>query len=254
MLCAEKTKAMRIKYILLCLLCLTGLACTKEDARNEASSGNGKGGSLAKFTIVGDYLYMLNGAGLDAYSLTDAGNPEFKSSIPVDWGAETLFPYNDKLFVGSQNGMFIYSLENPSVPAKLGQAQHLRSCDPVVANDTMAFVTLRGNACGPATDGLYVYDVKDVTSPNLVKTVEMPTPSGLGLNDSLLYICQQSYGLSVYSIKNPASPVLLKQLTDAYFEDVIVYYNLLICYVKSGLQLYDISSPADPVLVNSLEN
>ncbi len=29
-----------------------------------------KAASLAKFTIVGDYLYMLNGAGLDAYSMT----------------------------------------------------------------------------------------------------------------------------------------------------------------------------------------
>lgn len=245
---------MKLKYTLLVVLCTGWMACSKEGARNEASAGGGKGGSLAKFTIVGNHLYVLNGSELNTYLIKETGVPELQGGVTVDWGAETLFPYRDKLFVGSQNGMFIYSLQNPSTPAKLGQAQHLRACDPVVANDSVAFVTLKGNACGPATDGLYVYDIKNINTPLLVKTVEMSTPSGIGLNDSILYVCRQYNGLSVYNVQNPAEPVLRKEITDTYFEDVIVYHTLLICYVQNGLQLYDISSPAHPVLLNSLEN
>ncbi|MBX3257054.1 MAG: hypothetical protein KF862_23160 [Chitinophagaceae bacterium] len=245
---------MKSKYFLVILLWCTGLSCTKDGVQREASSGSGKGGSLAKFTIVGNYLYILRGSELDTYNIENPETPAFGSSVHIDWGVETLFPYNDKLFIGSQNGMFIYSLNDPATPALLGQAQHLRSCDPVVANDSVAFVTLRGNACGPATDGLYVYDVKDITKPTLVKTVEIPTPSGLGLNDSILYVCQQQHGLSVYNIENPGSPLLRREITDAYFEDVIVYYNILICYVNNGLRLYDISTPSNPVLLTSLEN
>lgn len=245
---------MKSKYFFFLLLCWTATSCEKDGLKSDAATGTGKGGSLAKFTIVGNYLYVLNANDVVAYNIENPARPAFQSSVMVDWGAETLFPYNDKLFIGSQNGMFIYSLNEPAAPSKIGQAQHLRACDPVVANDSVAFVTLRGNACGPATDGLYVYNIKDITKPLLTKTVEMRTPSGLGLNDSILYVCQQQNGLSVYNVKQPANPLLRKTITDTYFEDVIVYNNILVCYVLKGLQLYDISSPADPVLLTSLEN
>lgn len=244
---------MKSKYLLFILMCCAVMSCSKDGLKNEAA-GTGKGGSLAKFTIVGNYLYILNGGNLAAYNIENPAAPKFQSSILVDWGIETLFPYNDKLFIGSQNGMFIYGLDEPATPARLGQVQHFRACDPVVANDSVAFVTLRGNACGPATDGLYVYDIKDVTNPLLKKTVEIPSPSGLGLNDSILYVCQQNNGLSVYNVKEPFGPMLRKKIDDVYFQDVIVYNNILVCYVLTGLQLYDISTPADPVLLTSLEN
>ena len=149
--------------------------------------------------------------------------------------------------------MFIYSLANPENPVFLSEAIHVRSCDPVVANDSIAFVTLRGNTrCGPATDGLYIHNVKDILNPVLIKTVEMPTPHGLGLKDSLLYICQQQNGLSVYNVNQPDNPVLRNTITNDYFNDVIVYGDLLICYVQSGLKLYDISSPANPLLLSTI--
>jgi hypothetical protein len=72
----------------------------------------------------------------------------------------------------------------------------------------------------------------------LIKTVEMPTPHGLGLKDSLLYICQQENGLSIYNVKDPAKPVLRSTISNEYFNDVIIYDDLLICYVQSGVKYH----------------
>lgn len=243
-----------LKYIgLFVLIVLVNINCSKDAASNNAS-GTGSGGSLARFTIVGNYLYIAGGWSLGVYDITNP-EPILRSEIPLPWNTETIFPYEDKLFIGSQTGMFIYSLTKPDAPELLGSATHVRSCDPVVANDSIAFVTLRGNsACGPATDGLYVHNIKDITKPVLIKTVEMPTPHGLGLKDSLLYICQQENGLSIYNVQHPESPVLRITIKDDYFNDVIVYDNLLICYVQSGLKLLDISKPASPKVLSTVMN
>lgn len=246
-----------LKYIsALALIGLLYINCSKDSGTNNESAGgnSGTGGSLARFTIVGNYLYIANTGSLKVFDISKT-TPELESEIPLAWNAETIFPYEDKLFIGSTNGMFIYSITKPATPELLGQASHVRSCDPVVANDSIAFVTLRGNTvCGPATDGLYIHNIKDITKPVLIKTVEMPTPHGLGLKDSLLYICQQENGLSVYNVKHPESPVLRTTIEDDYFNDVIVYNNLLICYVQSGLKLFDISKPAAPKVLSTVMN
>ena len=117
------------------------IACEKNTNSTDTSS-TGKGGSLARFTIVGNYLYLVDYATLEVYDISTTY--AFKrSSVFVGFSIETIFPYKDKLFVGSRDGMFIYSLADPKKPVKIGAARHLRSCDPVVGNDTLSFVTLR---------------------------------------------------------------------------------------------------------------
>jgi len=240
---------------LIILIVAVNVTCSKESATNNNPSGNtGTGGSLARFTIVGNYLYIASGFQLNVFEVSKPA-PAFKSSVPLAGNSETIFPYNDKLFIGSTTGMFVYSLSKPAEPKFLGQAVHVRSCDPVVANDSIAFITLRGNsACGPATDGLYIHNIKDILNPVLIKTIEMPTPHGLGLKDSLLYICQQENGLSIYNVKDPGNPVLRNTISNDYFNDVIIYNDLLICYVQSGIKLFDVNAPAEPRLLSTVMN
>ena len=59
------------------------------------------------------------------------------------WNVETIFPFKDKLFIGSQNGMFVYNINNADNPSLVGQFSHVQSCDPVIADDDYAYVTLR---------------------------------------------------------------------------------------------------------------
>ena len=149
----------------------------------------------------------------------------------------------------------LYSLSDPAKPALSGQAQHLRSCDPVVANDSFAYVTLRsGTPCGTATDGLYTYDITDITNPVLLNTLEMSTPSGLAVTGKIVYVCRKTNGLSIVDVTKTTEPVILKTIEDADFEDVIVYQNLLICYVSTGIRMYDISAPENPVYISTVAN
>jgi hypothetical protein len=238
-----------MKWIVSLFLIALFSSCEKtgDNTAVAASSASGTGGSLARFTIVGNTLYLADVSTLKSYDITDAKNVIEKSITYIRFGVETIFPYKDKLFIGSRDGMYIYSIKDPVNPVLLGEARHGRACDPVVANDTIAFVTLTGGSpCGPAEDGLYVHDIRDVLKPVLLKKEAVATPAGLGLSGDILYICQKTNGLSIYNIKNPAVPVFIKKLTGHYFSDVIPYNDLLICYVSNGLVLYNIADKKNP--------
>ena len=222
-----------------CLTIFFFISCNK-DGGDSASSETGTGGSLARFTISGNYLYLADYSSLRVFDISNPSATVEKPQVPVGLGVETIFPYKDKLFIGSVQGMYIYSLANPAAPVMLGSALHIRSCDPVVANDTISYSTLQGSsACGPAESGLYIYDIKTITAPVLKKLLPLSTPFGLGLADSVVFICRGANGLSAVNVKNPANPAVMYTMNDGYYMDVIPYNNLLICYVKTGIIIYD---------------
>ena len=245
------------KLIIICVLVsMANLACDKQaSAPSGSSSGTGTGGSLARFTIVGNTLYMVDYMSLKVYNITDPANTTHIRTKTIGRNIETIFSYKDALFMGSSEGVYIYSLQDPLNPIELGRATHARSCDPVVANDSIAYVTLRGGtACGPAQDGLYIHSVKNPANIQMIKLYLMGTPKGLGLKDNFLYVCQLQQGLSVLDVTDPLNPVEVKKITGSEFHDVIPFGNLLICYVTGGLALYDITQPGNPVFVRSIVN
>ncbi len=144
----DTLKLLKFLFVLLVFTFLAG--CTKENASNGDNSASGKGGSLAKFTLSGNYLYVVDNSVLYTYDVSDSKNPVLQDQTYIDATSETIFPYKDKLFIGTTTGMFIYAIQQNGRPAYLGSASHVRSCDPVVSNDTVAYVTLSGNnRCGP---------------------------------------------------------------------------------------------------------
>jgi hypothetical protein len=245
------------RYIFLFAIVFLFTTCEKntDASATAATTTTGTGGSLARFTITGNFLYLVDINSLKTYDITDPERPVEYPPISLTSIVETIFPYKDKLFIGSRDGMFIYSIDIPTKPVLVGSALHVRSCDPVVANDSIAFVTLLGgNPCGPAQDGLYIHNIKDITKPVLIKTEPIPTPTGLGLAGSILYVCQKANGMSIYDVSAPAAPVLRKKIGSYAFEDVIPYNNLLICYIKTGLVLYDITDKVNPVELTVINN
>src|SRR5258705_13391206 len=174
-----------------CLAMFLFTACNKESASSAPDAAStGTGGSLARFTISGNYLYLADYAWLKVFDISNPGNPVERPEVPVGFAVETIFPYKDKLFIGSKQGMFVYSLTDPGAPSKLGSVLHIRSCDPVVANDSISFSTLQGGSrCGPAESGLYVYAIRNITTPVLKKLLPLSTPYGLGLQGSVVVIC-----------------------------------------------------------------
>ncbi len=236
-------------------------ACEKADStsgsgdKGTASGTTGQGGSLARFTIASNYLYVVDNQKLYTYSLAVSENPQLKGNTDVGFNVETIYSYKDKLFIGSSSAMYIYSLSDPAHPAKLAQASHVRACDPVVANDSLAYVTVRsGSRCGGNTNALMVYDVKYITQPLLRNTVPMTSPWGLGIKGNRLYVCDGMNGLNIYDITDPVYPKLLKQLAGETFYDVIIADDLLVCMIQGGTALYTLGANDAVTLMAKITN
>lgn len=249
----------KIFFVLVTLIVLAIGACTKDNAINSLAPGGsgtiGAGGSLARFTIIGNYLYTIDRNNLGVFDISAPNQPIFVRKVNIGFDIETIFPFKNKLFIASNSGMFIYSLNNPAMPVMESSVAHFTGCDPVVANDSMAYLTIRGgNQCGSSINVLNVYDIRDIKFPKLVNSLEMTNPYGLGLKDSVLYICDNGAGLRVMSLKDPENPLQLTLISEDAYLDVIPTGDLLIGMLKDGIAFLDITDPENPKKLSSLKN
>ncbi|PSR11674.1 MAG: hypothetical protein DA408_14615 [Bacteroidetes bacterium] len=188
------------------------------------TGGVGIGGSLARFTIIGDYLYTVGHSQLDVISLLQPRQPQRVNTINLGWGIETIFPYQDKLFIGSNSGMFIFDNSNPAAPTQLSAFAHARACDPVFVKDNYAYVTLRdGNTCDGFVNQMDLVDITDLTNPKLEKSFPMDNPHGLTIRGNSLILCEGTHGLKAFDISDPLTldQHLLDTYTDVHAVDAI---------------------------------
>ena len=244
-----------IYLFVLIIIASQHLSCTKESVGKLFSGNTGKGGSLARFTIAGNYLYTVDKTDLKVFNISNHSLPELKSTTNVGFEIETIYPFQDKLFIGSTSVVHIFSIENPEFPQKLSTAispQVLRRCDPVVAKDSVAYATLRTNgACGGTQSLLAVYDIRDVLNPLPVAQVPVTEPYGLGYADNALYVCDR-WSMIVFDITKPYEPILVTQVSGSEFYDVIPQGNTLVCWINGGVSLYDITERLNPKLITTI--
>ncbi len=245
-----------MRSFIFCLTIALSFYGCKKDFNASAGPIAGQGGSTARFAISGNYLYTVSENTLTSYSISNAADPVLENKQQIGFGIETIYPFGDKLFIGSTSEVHIFSLEDPARPAKLSTAispSVLRRCDPVVAKDTVAFATLRTNAeCGGFQSILAIYDIKTITNPVQRQSLMLDAPYGLGYADSVLYVCDAP-GLKLFNIKNPYQTFFIKALQDGEFFDVIPYGDLLFCWTKTGAIIYNITDPANPQKLSTIQ-
>jgi len=213
----------------------------------------GIAGSMSRFSIINNYLYAVNTSSIKVLDISTVNDPQLRNTISAGWNIETIYPFQNKLFLGSSNGMFIFDISNPVAPAREGFAGHFRACDPVVADNTYAFVTLRaGTFCQGTNNQLDVINVQNVMSPQLVKTYGLTNPHGLAKDGDLLFICDGSDGLKVYNTSNVFSLQLLGRVKNIETYDVIAWNNRLLVVAKGGLYQYNYSNPSSLSLISKL--
>ncbi|WP_336517417.1 hypothetical protein [Pollutibacter soli] len=230
--------------------------CANADFSNGNSSPNspyGMGGSMARFTLMNNNLYTVSNSHLNVFNISNAEDPNFKKDIMLGWDVETIYPFKDKLFIGSMSGMFIYSVSNPDEPQQLGTFSHARSCDPVVADDDFAYVTLRsGTECLGFINQLDVLDIKDIMQPSLLKTYPLTNPRGLSKDGNYLLICDGDDGLKIFNATDRNNLELLStiSLKDTY--DVIAWRGVALVVAQDGLYQYEYSDPSAPKLISKI--
>jgi len=226
---------------------------TADISGNYASPNvGGLGGSMARFTLVGDYLYTVTTSTLQVFDVSNPWEPDFKSNANPNVGnVETIFPFKDKLFIGANSGMAIYDIGTAGTPQKLGSFVHATSCDPVIADDHYAYITLRsGNVCQNFTNQLEVVDISNLLAPSLKKTYQLFNPHGLSKDGSLLFVCDGKEGLKVYDAANVMELKLIKHITGIETFDVIAWKKKALVVAREGLYQFDYTDPKDIRLIS----
>jgi hypothetical protein len=220
-----------------------------------SGSGTGIGGSMARFGIKDNVLYILEQNSLKIFSIINKTVPVKTSEIHIGWNIETMFLNENYMFLGTTTGMVIYDITVPLSPVNKSFFTHARSCDPVIVDDTLAFVTLRtGTNCGGANNSLSVVNIIDINLPKLVKTYSLSNPHGLGKDGDLLFICDGQAGLKIYNCSD------VRHITDHMVFgypninafDVIPIDGVLVLIGEDGLFQYNYSNIQNISLLSTI--
>ncbi|MCU0390301.1 MAG: hypothetical protein MUE81_04225 [Thermoflexibacter sp.] len=233
-----KKKHYFFKSLMIAILLWSLYACTKEGF-SDAGGSTGKGGSLARFAIVGDYLYTVDNTSLRVFDIKNKVEPQFIGSQNLGFGIETIFPYSRKLFLGANDGMYIVDIDKPNEPKVLSIYRHIMSCDPVVVQGNYAYVTLRsGTPCQRGANQLDVVDISNLSAPKLMANYPMSNPIGLGVDGSQLFVCDA--GLKVFDIdqEKPFQLTEKQRINISNAFDVIPWYGRLLVISSDGLYQY----------------
>lgn len=207
-----------------------------------SSPGLGVAGSMTRFAIVDDYLYCVTPSEMQLFNISNPATPQQGSTISLFSNVETIFPYNNYLFIGTTTGMQIYNNAVPESPVFVSQLLHMTSCDPVIVSGTIAYSTQHsGTECGTLdNDVLDIIDISDIASPVLMQTYNMTNPLGLGLDGNLLFVCDKD--LKMYDVTDPLNIDLLQTVNINSPYDVIVLGGILIVVSESAITQFDYSS------------
>ena len=208
-----------------------------------------KGGSMACFSLVDDYLYTLTPSSIQTFNVKKADKPKRAGKTEIFGDTyETIFSNGENLFVGGQAGMYIFDLDNPNEPQLLSEYHHMQSCDPVVVEGDLAFVTLRdGNICGrnEAINRLEIVDISNPANPRKVSSNRLSNPRGLAVDKRFVFVCDGNDGLKIIDANNPRKVRLMETYNDissTYDIINIPAKKLLILVGSKSVIQYDYSS------------
>lgn len=233
---------MKKKYLVPLFVILLFISCSNNDnSINSNSAVDGQGGSLATFILKGDYLYTVDFYNLSVFNISNVSNPVKVNTLNVGFNIETLFSFKEYLFIGSQNAMYIYDIKNAELPKLLSQSNHFRACDPVVANDTNAYVTLHSNAnCGGDVNVLKTYNIEDVENPILLNIRGLTQPKGLALyGDNYLLVCDDT--LKIFDVSDPNDSKYIAEIATQGAIDIIIRNNHAFVISEFTIEQYQLN-------------
>lgn len=235
-----------------CGILLTAPQSAAYNSSNSSTKASGQAGSMARFAAVNSsYLYAVTASDLNIIDISDAAHPLFVQKKNIGWGIETIFPYNNKLYIGAGSNMSVFDVQDPLNPTQLSWNGHWCSHDPVVADDNYAYVTLHdANACSGKINQLEIYSLSTPSSPLLINTVPLTHPQGLSKDGDLIFVCDD--GLKIYNATNVKNLQLLQHFKTTETYDVIAQNGIAIVVAKDGIYQYSYTDLNNIHLISTL--
>lgn len=221
--------------------------------RSESAADTGTevlSGSYANMLTVNSRLYALTSESISTFDVTDGANPRLINKQDVGFAIESIYHVDGVLFIGSREALHIYTIDAAGIPVRESQTQYAAfaddvvPCDPVVAKNDFAYVTLSTTENGPCAserqiNELRIYDVKDLNRPALVSTTEMIEPKGLGLDGNYLFVAESNNGIKVFDVSNKQAPELLTHIDGFRAYDLIPTGDILMVVGPSKITQFD---------------
>lgn len=227
--------------VLISIVFITACSQDSSDTSITSDSGDGTGGSLATFILKDDYLYTVDYYNLSVFNIADTANPVKVNTVDVGFNIETLFSFNDYLFIGSQTAMFIYDITNKELPALLSQSSHFTSCDPVVANESNAYVTLHTNAnCEGTVNELRTYNIENIENPVLLNTRNLTEPKGLNLYGDYLLVCDDT--VKIFDVSDPNDSLYINEIPTENAIDIVIRDNQAFIISETAIDQYQLDA------------
>jgi len=230
---------------------------------SSAESDSGVGGSYARFIVSGDFLYVVDQSNIQTFSLSDPVMPVQIDIKDVGENIESLFRLDRRLFIGSGSGLYIYEIDDQGIPQSLGQADYelpFFPCDPVVADETYAYVTLNTlrsiSSCGrdiiEDVNVLKIFDLTNIANPDLINEVQMYNPKGVGIDGNTLFVCDDEQGLKIYDVTDRQDIRLINQFDDFTAFDVIPLNGLLLVVATDNIYQFDYTDLNNIQLISAI--
>ncbi len=237
-------KKQPLPVVFTALLLLVGFQSCRYNSTSDfsPSSGEGAGGSMARFTIANNHLFTVDQSTLKIFDISTPETPNFKSTRYIGFGVETIFPFDNKLFLGASTGMYIYDVSNPVQPEKISFYEHIVSCDPVVSDGNYAYVTLNSSnqVCWQSTNELQIISLQNIQNPELTGQYPMEGPRGLAIQNDTLWVCDN--GIKIYDVSNRQDIVQLYHFDDIEAYDVILNNGLALVIGERGFVQYKLEN------------
>lgn len=252
---------------LLVIVFLTSCESDSDSLALPYESGNsGVGGSFARFMIAGDFMYIVDNERIRTLNIADPADPTQIDEQEIATGIESIFRLGERLFIGSSSGLFLYTIGSNGIPQRQGEFLYsnfdfpIYPCDPVVANDSLAFVTLNTTVLVEqcrretpvAVNQLNIFDVTDIQNPVLVSQYEMADPQGVGLDGDLLFLCENDWGLKIFDVSDPVNLGLVAHLEGISVHDVIPLNGLLLVVGKDNVYQVDYTDRENIHIVSTI--
>ncbi len=217
------------------------------------------GSSTSVLTYRGDYLYAVNHAELYTFyiGLKEKKPLLYREDVKyMERGnVETIWADKDHLYLGADDGMYIYDITMRNEPTYFSVTTHNKSCDPVVVLGDFAFFTTRdGTRCNRGVNELTIVNITNRSEPvRLFPAIPLVNPHGLSIKRDrktkkrLLIVCDGRAGLKTFKVITPEFPYVKEAgHTEAFMAyDVIQHPEKDIAIVASmgHWRIYDTSNP-----------
>ncbi len=221
-----------------------------------AGSSNSSIGTVNRIAHSNDHVYVISNSFLTVFS--DNQNLQLIQSEQAGWRMETIYPQDESLYIGTRNSVQVYNIETPTNPRWQASFDHVDSCDPVLPDGDVAYVTLRTNNSGCPGDinALLVLDISQENRISQLQEIEMLSPFGMTKIGDVLYVGEGDNGLKTFDASNGSNLSMIDYDSTVQAYDVIAHptrSDIILIASPNGFGQYRVSDTQDLALLSLIQ-